>query len=160
MIFHQAGHTISYELVFREAFRGEVDWKTSAGILAAMTAILIRAETGDFTGLWEGMLMAHGKRLEMEVAADDRRLAREAGTEIRRRVDAPSAYPHAPSTARQVNPSPNARHLTQQRRLSRRISENFIRPQPALCHLSQPATCHGLRGHPSTLKPPEWPSWR
>ena len=43
--------TMAYQVVFRKSLKDEVGWKTSAGWPAAMTARLIKAEAGDFTGL-------------------------------------------------------------------------------------------------------------
>ena len=47
--------SMAYQITFRKSLRGENGWRSSAGRLAEMTARLVRAESGDFTGLREDM---------------------------------------------------------------------------------------------------------
>ena len=51
-----------------------------------MTARLVRAEAGDFTGLWEDMLKAHEARLLLEVTAKGQGQTHDPSAERRRRV--------------------------------------------------------------------------
>ena len=51
-----------------------------------MKARLLRAQRDDFQGLWKDMLLAHTERARREVQVSERRLARENGTEIKRRL--------------------------------------------------------------------------
>ena len=57
--------TISYQLVFRKTLRGETGWRTSSGLLAAMTQRLMRAERNEYEELWAEMIVVHERRLEL-----------------------------------------------------------------------------------------------
>lgn len=51
-----------------------------------MTQRLVKYERGDFAVLWEEMAAAHSVRVDLEVTAEVRAVARYSGTELKRRV--------------------------------------------------------------------------
>lgn len=72
---------MSCQIALRKALRGDHGWRTKAGRPAEMNARLVKAESGDFTGLREDMLKAHNERIALEAEVEDGRSAREAGSE-------------------------------------------------------------------------------
>lgn len=72
-----------------------------------MTARLVKAESGDLTGLWDDIFKFHEASIEMDAASQERRAARDAGTENARR------FIRAQSLASKAEYGKAAKELTQ-----------------------------------------------